>query len=351
MDKRGKDQTEGNFLMDDQGGTGMKLFWAYLKQHGTGILAFALFSGIFALCFLLYRLPMETVAYPVFLCTLCGLAFLICDFLKVKRRHRALRKMQGMTAELILALPEASGIETRDYQTLIRRLLEENAALCQAFSARYQDMTEYYTVWVHQIKTPITSMKLSLETEDTPLSGKLSSDLRRIEQYVEMVLVFLRLDSDSSDYVFREYDLDEILKQSIAGLAADFIARRLTLDYQPVNLTVVTDEKWLSFVIGQILSNALKYTRKGSVKIFLQEPAVLCIEDTGIGIAPEDLPRVFEKGYTGYNGRRDMRASGIGLYLCKRICDKLGIGIQVESRLDQGTKVCLNLEQYDGRVE
>ena len=236
----------------------MKLFWEYLKQHRKGILAFALFSVIFSVSFLLYHLPAEAVLYPAFLCTLFGAAFFLWDFFQMMGRHKILCGLQKMTADMISDLPEAGGIETRDYQEIVRCLKNETAALQASFSVRYQDMMEYYTIWVHQIKTPITSMRLSLEPEDTPLSRKLSADLRQIEQYVEMVLAFLRLDSDTGDYVFKEYDLDGIVKQSIAKFASDFIARRIRLEYEPVNLRIVTDEKWLSFVMEQVLSNALK---------------------------------------------------------------------------------------------
>ena len=194
-------------------------------------------------------------------------------------------------------------------------------------------------------------MRLTLQNEDTPLSRKLTSDLFQIEQYVEMVLAFMRLDSDSSDYVFKEYDIDAIIKQAVTKFASEFIDRKIRLKYEPIDQTVITDEKWFSFVIEQLLSNALKYTRKGSIKIYMQKPMTLCIEDTGIGIAPEDLPRIFEKGYTGYNGRKDKKASGIGLYLCKRICSNLKIDLYVTSELDQGTTIHINLEQYDLKLK
>lgn len=189
-------------------------------------------------------------------------------------------------------------------------------------------------------------MKLSLQNEDSPLSRRLSSELLRIEQYVEMVLAFLRLDSTSSDYLFKEQELDTIVKQSVKKFATDFIGKKIRLQYEPLNKKIITDEKWFAFVVEQLLSNSLKYTREGSVKIYLSDENVLCISDTGIGIAPEDLPRVFENGYTGFNGRLDKSASGIGLYLCKRICDNLGIGISVQSTLGAGTQVFLNMEQY-----
>ncbi|MFR2965264.1 MAG: sensor histidine kinase [Anaerovoracaceae bacterium] len=157
----------------------------------------------------------------------------------------------------------------------------------------------------------------SLQKEDTEFSRKMSPELFRIEQYVEMVLTFLRLDSDTTDYVIKEYSLDDIVSQAVRKFSGDFINRKLTLEYKPLKAKVITDEKWLSFVIEQVLSNALKYTVNGKISISMEEPKTLCISDTGIGIAAEDLPRIFEKGYSGYNGRVNKRASGIGLYLCK----------------------------------
>ncbi len=235
------------------------------------------------------------------------------------------------------------GIEDKDYQEIIRFICEEHNNYRTSTNRRYADMTDYYTVWVHQIKTPIASMRLTLQNEDTPLSRKLSGDLFRVEQYVEMVLTFLRLDSESTDYVIQEYDLDVIVKQAVRKFAGEFIGRKLSLIYESLNTTVITDEKWLSFVIEQILSNALKYTPSGSITITLEPEKKLCIRDTGIGIAKEDLPRIFENGYTGHNGRADKKASGIGLYLCKRICANLGHQIKAESVIGEGTAVILDL--------
>ena len=234
---------------------------------------------------------------------------------------------------------------------MIRALQREVSDLETRTGARFQDMMEYYTMWAHQIKTPIASMKVTLQNEDSPLSRRLSTELFHIEQYVDMVLAFLRLDSDSTDYVFREQDLDGIVRQSVVRFAGEFIDRKLSLNCPPLETTVVTDEKWLSFVLEQLLSNALKYTRKGGISISLQPAKTLCIADTGIGIAPEDLPRVFEKGYTGLNGRADKRASGLGLYLCRQICHRLGIELRIECQVGEGTRVFLDLEQYDLRTE
>ena len=218
-------------------------------------------------------------------------------------------------------------------------------------NGRYADMIDYYTIWAHQIKTPIASMRLNLQSEDTAFARRISEDLFRIEQYVEMVLCYLRLDSGSTDYIIREYDLDSIIKQAIKRFAPQFIRRRIQLFYEPVHASVLTDEKWLLFVMEQVLSNALKYTESGSITIVLEAPLTLCIRDTGIGIAPDDLPRIFEKGYTGYNGRSDKKASGIGLYLCRRICKNLGHTITALSSLDAGTEIRLGLAHEKIKIE
>ncbi len=324
----------------------MRLFLLYIRQRQKGLVAFVLFCTVFAASFILYHLPVGAVVYPTLLCILLGSVFVIWDFYHARQKHKTLLEVQHLTAAMINSLPEVQGIDDEDYQAIIRTLQNEVTESNALASAKYQDMVEYYTVWVHQIKTPITSMRLLLEKEDTAVSRKLSSDLFQIEQYVEMVLAFLRLDASTSDYVFKEYALDGIIEQTITKFASEFIARRIRLNYTPTGKTAVTDDKWLSFVIEQVLSNALKYTRSGEIRIYLREPETLCIEDTGIGIAPSDLPRVFEKGYTGCNGRTDKRASGIGLYLCRRICGRLGAEISIASELGKGTTVFLDLKQY-----
>ena len=324
----------------------MKLFLLYLKQRRKILLSFALFCLIFAVTFLLYRLPIDAVLYPALLCALAGLFILSADFRRVYKKHLSLERLSHSPALLLSELPESSTTQEADYQEIIRRLRSELRELETSENRRFSDTVDYYTVWAHQIKTPIASMHLTLQNEDSALSRKLSADLFRIEQYVEMALAFLRLDSTSADYVIKEQNLDAIIRRSIRRFAGEFIGRKLSLHYEPANQTVITDEKWLCFVLEQLLSNALKYTPHGGVRIYLTDAKTLCIEDTGVGIAPEDLPRVFEKGYTGYNGRTDQKATGLGLYLCKSICTKLGHAITISSVPEQGTVVKLDLAQY-----
>ena len=323
----------------------MKLFAFFIKSKRTAVFTFLIFALIFAAAFLLSGLPIAAVIYPSLLCALLGIIILIAEFFKFRKKYNILERIKQMTAATVSGLPSADSIIEDQYHGIIANLKSETAKIENDSAVKFRDMTEYYSVWAHQIKTPIASMKLTLQNEDSALARKLNSDLFRIEQYVEMVLAFLRLDSSSSDYLFKEYDVDGIVRQSVKKFASDFIGRKIRLEYEPLNERVITDEKWLSFVIEQILSNSLKYTRDGSIKIYMDEPHRLCITDTGIGIAPEDLPRIFENGYTGFNGRVDKSASGIGLYLCRRICENLGIEITAQSELGTGTTIRLDLSQ------
>lgn len=320
----------------------MKLFKSYLKYRVKLIVTCAAVMGIFASSYLLFDMPPIAVLYPLILTLVIGIIALALDFVFFIKRHERILSEE---------LPAPKNQFEEDYQFIIEKLREESKVAEQKASSDYTGMVEYYTVWAHQIKTPIAAMRLNLQSEDTDSARRLMGDLNRIEAYVEMVLTFLRLDSDNTDYLIKEYDIDEIIKPAIRKFSREFILKKLKLEYEPVNYKAVTDSKWLSFIVEQIISNAVKYTSEGSVRIYMNEPGILCIEDSGIGIGAEDLPRIFENGYTGFNGREDKRASGIGLYLCKRICDNLGHKISAESKVGEGTKMILDLRARPVGIE
>lgn len=320
----------------------MKLFISYLKYRAKLIVTCAVVILIFASSYLLFDMPSIAVLYPLILTLGIGLTAAAVDFVFFVRRHNRILSDE---------LPSPKNQLEEDYQVIIEKLNEEAKIAEQKASADYTDMVGYYTVWAHQIKTPIAAMRLKLQSEDSESARSLMGDLNRIEAYVEMVLTFLRLDSDNTDYLIKEYDIDEIVRPAIRKFSREFILKKLKLEYEPVNYRAVTDAKWLSFIIEQIISNAVKYTSEGSVHIYMNEPGILCIEDTGIGISAEDLPRIFENGYTGFNGREDKRASGIGLYLCKRIADNLGHKLSAESKPGKGTKLMIDLRTKKVGIE
>lgn len=327
------------------------MFGSYLKAKRRGILMAAVFCAIAAVVFHLYQLPAAAVGYTAAVCCFPGAIGVFLDYRRYRRKYQALRQLEQELAVSLDRFPQPSDAMEAEYQKLARLLFEDRRRMTESLEEERREMVEYYTIWVHQIKTPIAAMRLLLQNVDDAAAAGLREELQRIEQYVEMVLCYLRLEGDSTDYVIREYDLDQILRQAVRRHASSFIRKKLRLQYEPLGVRVVTDEKWLFFVVDQVLSNALKYTSRGSISITLEAPKTICISDTGIGIAPEDLPRVFEKGYTGENGRADKRASGIGMYLCRRICRKLGHEISVTSVPGRGTQVRINVQNAELEVE
>lgn len=318
------------------------MFKDYLKSRINVIILMIVVEGVFASSYFLFDMPAVTVLYPLILSTSALIVAGVIDFVFTFNKHRKLTQNE---------IPASSDPIEKDYQEIIRKLKEEEAYSRQKTTSDYNNMVEYYTVWAHQIKTPIASMRLQIQSEDTESARKLIGDLNRIEAYVEMVLTFLRLDSDSTDYLIKEYDLDEIIRPAIRKFSREFILKKLKLEYEPIEFKTITDSKWLTFIIEQVISNAVKYTSEGYVRIYMSEPGILCIEDTGVGISEEDLPRIFENGYTGFNGREDKRASGIGLYLCKRISDNLGHKIYAQSKVGEGTKIFLDMRAKKLDVE
>lgn len=314
-----------------------------LRERAGAFVRICLFGGIFLGLFALYHVPWRAAAYPAALCLCLEALFLLRDYRRFRREHEALRQLAELEELTPDRLPEPENQQARDYTRLLEGQMDRLSGLRTEDARRMTTQTDYFSAWAHQIKTPIASMGLKLQREDSALSRRLRGDLNRIEQYVDMAMTYLRLDAETGDYVFRQQPLEPIVRGAVKKFAGEFIDRKLGLRLEPMENTVLTDEKWLSFVIGQILSNALKYTPAGEISIYTREPDTLVIRDTGIGIAPEDLPRIFEKGFTGYNGRSDKKASGIGLYLCKRVCDRLGHEISIESEPGKGTAVYLKL--------
>lgn len=320
----------------------MKLIWEYIKSCVRYIILAVFICCIFVLISWLGDMNKALMLYGAALCAAtCAVAF-GAGLRRFVRRHKklALAKEQILISLENLPLPE--DLIEADYQALLEVQHEGRLSAQTANDLHYGEALDYFTLWAHQIKTPIAAMRLILQSEPDKYGAELEQELFKIEQYVEMVLSYLRLDSDYTDFVLRCCDIDDIIKQSVRKFAKQFIRKRISLRYEGTELRVVTDEKWLGFVLEQLLANALKYTVSGSISISAGDDRIV-IEDTGIGIAAEDLPRVFEKGYTGYNGRTDKKSTGIGLYLCRRILTKLGHEISIESAVGRGTKVTIAL--------
>lgn len=323
----------------------------YFKQNKITNIIILFFVVIFTVIFSLYELEKEALFYALALCSLFILIVFFIDFcvyLKdYKRRLRIIKNINVMIEEL----PTPKTLAEKDFEEM---LIEQNKLLNSCLTNWHTERNEsidYYTTWVHQIKTPISVMQLILQSKDSEDYRELSFELFRIEQYVEMVLTYLRLESDTSDYIFKECDLDSIIRQVIHKYAPQFVRKKISLKYNPISTKIVTDEKWMTFIIEQVLSNSIKYTNKGSVSIEILPQNILKISDTGIGIAKEDIPRIFEKGFTGYNGHFDKKATGLGLYLCKMAADNLSVKISADSIPGKGTTIYIDYNNEKLKVE
>ena len=328
---------------------------AYLNARYRVIVGFSLFLALFWLLFLLFRLPFDAMWYGSLILLAGGLGSGGYDLYRFYSRHRAfIRLRDEITISLDRLAPPRTLLE-EDQQALIRILFDDRAKQISKANAAYADRMDYDTLWAHQIKTPIAAMRLVLQgMEPTQARMELEQALFQIEQYVEMTLHYLRLQNDASDLLFRRVDLFSMVRTAVKKYAMTFIRKRITLHLTEAPCMVLTDEKWFTFVLEQLLSNSLKYTPSGgSISIYPAggEEKSLVIEDTGIGIRPEDLPRVFEKGFTGYNGRMDKKSTGLGLYLCRQTLKRLSHRIFLSSKPGKGTRVKIDLSEPNLPIE
>lgn len=329
----------------------MKLFLKYIHCKRRFIITQALFALIFYIILYLYGANPDAVIYATMLCIVIGSVIFLIGFMKFRRRHILLREIYYNLPIMPDRLPPSDNLIEEDLGAVISRLSALNQDSQNRLSSARQNSLDYYTVWVHQIKTPIAAMQMILQSEDTPQNKELLAELFRIEQYVGMALHYIRLNSNNTDFLFREYNLDKIIRKAVHRYAPQFVHRKIKLIYSPIEARVLTDEKWLLFIIEQLLSNAIKYTAPGGRVSIEYSDNLLSIADNGIGISEEDIPRIFEKGYTGLGGRTDNKSTGLGLYLCKRTADNLGYKLYVESKVGSGSVFTIDLSKDKFDVE
>ena len=324
----------------------MEILKSYLKKNTKTYVLFVVFIAIFFFMFYLYNLPLETLIYTGSLCFLAGLIGNAMDFINYRKSYKKLKFLEKNIINNREDLPKSLDIRIDYYHKIIEKLYRELENEIQKNKQKNTDMVDYYSMWVHQIKTPIAAMNFLLDNEEVDQKN-LQQELFKIERYVEMVLTYIRLDSTSSDYVITKINLDEVVKDSVKKYATIFINKKIKLNYVSHETMVISDKKWLSFAFEQILGNSVKYSSAGGEITIETCENKLVIEDKGIGIKEEDLPRIFEKGFTGFNGRYEKKSSGLGLYLCKKTLDKLGHHIEISSKVGEGTRVEITFPKED----
>ena len=324
----------------------MEILKSYLKKNIKVHILFVVFIAIFFIMFYLYNLPLEALIYTGSFCFFVALIASFLDFVNYRESYKKLKFLEKNILNVLDALPKSLDIRIDYYHKIIEKLYEELEKLTQENRQKNTDMVDYYSMWVHQIKTPIAAMNFLLDNEEVDRKI-LQQELFKIERYVEMVLTYIRLDSTSSDYVITKINLDEVVKDSVKKYATIFINKKIKLNIVSHETMVISDKKWLSFAFEQILGNSVKYTSAGGEITIETCENKLIIEDNGMGIKEEDLPRIFEKGFTGFNGRYEKKSSGLGLYLCKKTLDKLGHHIEISSKVGEGTRVEITFPKED----
>lgn len=319
-----------------------QFFLAYLHSR-IRLLVFIFLISCLALAFhILFTNLGSYFLYFFLLCSFLTLLFFIWDILVEAEVYRK---------EMLYSEREPkSPLEC----ALAEKLDEREAELYQKKSeaeSKLTDLLDYYTLWVHQIKTPIAATRLLVaEVSERELKRQLEQEIFKIDSYTNLVLQYLRLESFHDDLVFKQVTIEDLVKEMVRKYAIFFIQKGLSVDLHDLDKTVVTDEKWLLVVIEQILSNSLKYTNSGGIEIYMEDQE-LCIKDTGIGIKNSDVLRVFERGFSGYNGRLTQQSSGLGLYLSKKISEELGHQIRIESEVGKGTTVRIKFAEVNLLIE
>ena len=279
-----------------------------------------------------------------------ALVLLVGLFLTYWKRDRQMRQLLDMAEQLseryliseVMELPEQA--EDQVYYRLLKMSGKSMLEQISEVKRERLEYKEYIEQWIHEIKTPITAMKLLCENHRTDWTKELLVELEKTNRFTEQALYFARSEYTEKDYSVREIALAQIVHQAIADNKYLLLQSGMHLEVEEIQDTVYSDDKWVRFILNQLIANAVKYRTGQPILRFSthrqQDQVVLVVEDNGIGISATDLPRIFEKGFTGQNGRNVQQSTGIGLYLCKRLCEKLGIGISANSE-GKGTTISL----------
>lgn len=300
----------------------------FLKENKVSFIFFFIISLTYLLVFLSFDLEKFPIIYGFMINSFIFLVYFIYKYInKEKITFIEISKNPSQREKIILD----------EYENLDKKYKD----LLLAYNEIEGDLKDFYGLWIHEIKTPIAENKLILD-DPNPDLDLLRKNNKRIEDYLNILLGFVRYNSKTNDYVFKEVRIDSVAKEIIREKSYDFISKKISLEVSDMDFKVVSDEKWLSFIIGQLLNNALKYTPAGGkIKVYCENSSLI-IEDNGIGIKQIDLPRVFEMGYTGENGRKFGSSTGLGLYLVKSIGKDLNLDIKIESKEGKFTKIIIN---------
>lgn len=324
-----------------------RLMLLWLRTYGWAALLFLSTVAVFVCVHLLGGGQVQEIRYALILSGLAGLAALCFSLLRLIRKVRQLDAAIAHLPQEAAQLPSASAPVEELWRELACAYLRQYQDGTTRMQLAEREKRDYYTLWLHQIKTPLAALDLLAQSSTEVDRALMRQELAKIEQYAAMALSYQRLDSLHRDLSLTEAELYPVCCQAVRRMQPLFRYSRISLTLEPFPDRALTDSKWLGVVLTQLLSNALKYTPPGGHITVAMQDSLMTMTDTGIGIRPEDTPRVFDRGFTGHTGRGYEKSTGIGLYLCKRICDELGHEISLTSVLGEGTSVTINLNRKD----
>lgn len=319
----------------------------FLKEHQSFF--YFLFIGwlVFGFIFVAADLPMTFFFYGVQVQALIFIIWLVFRGVNYRTKFNQLKRLKKFPIDQLSALDLSTTAVEEMYEKEIHQLVQQMKRIDQEFYAKQSDQLDYFTLWLHQIKTPIASISLMLQQnrEELAVAKEIEKELVRIEDYTHMALGYMKLEQPGEEMHLEKISLDFVIKRVIKKYALLFVTKKIFLDYTPIEKEIVTDAQWLELLLEQLISNSLKYTpEKGTIGVSW-EGEHLVIKDNGIGIRSEDIPKIFEKGYSGWNARRAEKSTGLGLFLSRKIAKRLGYHLTVESKVNEGTTMYLHLKQ------
>ena len=322
-------------------------FTKYIKDKIYYILTFSIYIILISIYLKAMETEIPAIIIVVAISTIFFCVGFIISYLKSNKYLKDIDKMMDNLTEKYLIteiMPKPSRAERLAYYRILKKANKSMLENISIIKQQQKDYKEYIESWVHEIKIPITSVKLLCENNKSDITTKIDEEIEEINNFVEQALFYARMDQVSNDFMIKNINLNNVIKNVLARNKKIMIQNNMKVELNNVNTNCYTDEKWLEFIVNQIIQNAIKYRKEKNANIVItisenKENVILNIKDNGIGIKTSEIDRIFDKGFTGTNGRNQKKSTGIGLYLCKRLCQEIGMEIEANSKENEFTEI------------